>query len=874
LGGSMKKIDYIKKEQKVLDSVLMNILRKIAEYKDGINFNKDCIKLILEHFKEEGYSDAKSSITEMMGNKNSLDYSEQNISILEKNLERPYFGKIELNEKGDIYISETLHVGMFNGGYKIVTWKDSNDESPGIVKIYYSSNVVPKDVSWVGGKGKKINDTVVGKLQIDINSYKITDLPIFLISGMSDIEQSNQWIDAIRKILDVNTKVGDISQIVKSISAEEFDIIELPFNKSIHIQGAAGTGKTQIALHRISYVIFNRKLTNNDFIFFSPNKFLLKSIEKVLPSLGDTNLSNRVYDEILVENLQTKLPNKNKIETFSTFLKDYYVPGSFNQREFNAIKYKMSNEFLQFLDEKISYYNENPYFIDDLELPRVFEKDDLTKIFVDGFENGEPVSGILKTAIGKIIQESKLKFDDEKITTLKRSLLTVYHQTQAVFDAYSTLNKYNLWFDFLDDSTRTDGINKILFSSDLNIGNIYTNCLQLNGYIESNNQKLTKDTIQETTKHICIENFIDLDSDLSVKIYDKLMDLSKKTSMLRQNVDEIERNDQFHFLTDYKYDTKLIRKERLNILYKESRNLDHIVYKLANENNLDEKIVEKEINKIYNINNVKRIYEAFLNELNNAAQYSFDSNSTEISYEDAIALQYIYFEIYGYPYKQEQFIIIDEIQDYNAIQLRTLRKLYTKAYFNLFGDLNQNINPYQDVLNPPNINGIFDIESTKKLTYSYRSTNEIIEYTNKILGISINPIRGESDINVVDISVDKKDIYNQLLTDLNKLIDKGYESIAVIAKDLNELEEVEQILNQQIENNLLAVIKEENNFAFSKVNLLPSYYSKGLEFDSVIVFNTKQNPYHIKDRNIFYTVCTRAKHELIIYNNKNFKHSI
>ena len=352
------------------------------------------------------------------------------------------------------------------------------------------------------------------------------------------------------------------------------------------------------------------------------------------------------------------------------------------------------------------------------------------------------------------------------------------------------------------------------------------------------------------------------------------MDLSKKTSMLRQNIDEIESNHHFHFLNDYKYDSKIIRKERLNSLYKESENLDHIVYKLAKENFLDEDIVEKEIYKIYKIKNIKRIYEAFLNELNNASQYSFDANSTEISYEDAIALQYIYFEINGYPLKKEQFIIIDEIQDYNAIQLKTLRELYKQAYFNLFGDLHQSINPYQDALNPPNINGIFDIESTKKLTYSYRSTNEIIDYTNKILGISINPVRGKSGIDVVDMSVDKKDIYNQLLTDLIKLIDKGYESIAVIAKDLNELEEVEQILNQHIKNDLLAVIKEENNFAFSKINLLPSYYSKGLEFDSVIVFNTKQNPYHIKDKNIFYTVCTRAKHELIIYNNKNFKHSL
>ena len=259
----MKKIDYIKKEQKVLDSVLMNILRKIAEYKDGINFNKDCIKLILEHFKEEGYSDAKSSITEMMGNKNSLDYSEQNISILEKNLERPYFGKIELNEKGDIYISETLHVGMFNGGYKIVTWKDSNDESPGIVKIYYSSNVVPKDVSWVGGKGKKINDTVVGKLQIDsirdIAANKVhtifmsprdrdyIDLYFIIKSGNFSLNQL--ILDAKIKFDWHIDKLTLVSQLlrVKEIKVLETPKIIVPFiNNNILVQVQDSNGENKI----------------------------------------------------------------------------------------------------------------------------------------------------------------------------------------------------------------------------------------------------------------------------------------------------------------------------------------------------------------------------------------------------------------------------------------------------------------------------------------------------------------------------------------------------------------------------------------------------------------------------------------------------
>lgn len=106
----MNKKDYITKEQEVLDKVNMNILKKMAEYKGAIDYSKHSIKLLLEHFIESGYSDAKSSITQMTATKDSVGKSKHFLEILEKSLGNPYFGKIELKEKGDVYISEMLHV--------------------------------------------------------------------------------------------------------------------------------------------------------------------------------------------------------------------------------------------------------------------------------------------------------------------------------------------------------------------------------------------------------------------------------------------------------------------------------------------------------------------------------------------------------------------------------------------------------------------------------------------------------------------------------------------------------------------------------------------------------------------------------------------
>ena len=48
--------------------------------------------------------------------------------------------------------------------------------------------------------------------------------------------------------------------------------------------------------------------------------------------------------------------------------------------------------------------------------------------------------------------------------------------------------------------------------------------------------------------------------------------------------------------------------------------------------------------------------------------------------------------------------------------------------------------------------------------------------------------------------------------------------------------------------------------------VIPSYVSKGLEFDVVLVFNVSKNNYNSEfDRNLLYVACTRALHQLVIY---------
>ena len=48
--------------------------------------------------------------------------------------------------------------------------------------------------------------------------------------------------------------------------------------------------------------------------------------------------------------------------------------------------------------------------------------------------------------------------------------------------------------------------------------------------------------------------------------------------------------------------------------------------------------------------------------------------------------------------------------------------------------------------------------------------------------------------------------------------------------------------------------------------IIPAYIAKGLEFDSVIIYNDRANSYKKNERNLLYVACTRCQHELYIYN--------
>lgn len=328
-----------------------------------------------------------------------------------------------------------------------------------------------------------------------------------------------------------------------------------------------------------------------------------------------------------------------------------------------------------------------------------------------------------------------------------------------------------------------------------------------------------------------------------------------------------------------------IKKEELNYLFKDRysklltpERLSHIAEKICNIHYNGKLGHKKEIisklKRNLNTNlNYKEIFKDFFKseEFINSYKGTITENeinksvsSKSIKYEDACIFIYIKGLIEGFNYKgQIKEIVIDEAQDYNILQYKLIRNIFKKSNFTILGDINQTVNPYYKYNSLEELKDIFEGSIYLELNKTYRSSPEIIDYTNKILGLShVSAIRRNNNREVL-FRKENNNLKELLIKDI-KEAEKSNFSVALITKTDEEAEKIYNLLKEDVKdiNLLLSTTKEFNK----KKVIIPSYMAKGLEFDETIIYTSKDNKYTLDEKYLYYVACTRSQHQLIIYN--------
>ena len=371
-------------------------------------------------------------------------------------------------------------------------------------------------------------------------------------------------------------------------------------------------------------------------------------------------------------------------------------------------------------------------------------------------------------------------------------------------------------------------------------------------YISTVLPSLNEDNVRMITFKKFVSTLLDEKVESLNEFYDRFQNNPIKTDKLSKNYKDKIDNYLKHYKNNLKFNKSLglkkikIDKDYLNSLLTKDLSIYNTL-EYACEKICDKLLIDEDKNVPALLTIIKELLDIKLKPLdlyNDFLEYSNLEKIDYFKYEDTWAGLYLYFNIHGYPaYGYIKEVVIDEAQDYNIFEYELLKKIFNGSKFTILGDVNQRINPLFKYTSLKDISELFDAKYIY-LNKSYRSSKSIVEYSNKILGLTnIVPIRTYSN----DIIIKNIQALDEL-ENIIKTFKKADSKLAIITKTKKEATTLKKF--------------------FPKETVLPVNIAKGLEYDSVIVYTDIDNYYKKEEFTLYYIAVTRSLHNLAIINQK------
>lgn len=669
---------------------------------------------------------------------------------------KPYFARIDFKEK-DSSKKENLYIG------KMSLMRDEDQEviivdwrAP-IANLYYEGRIGEADYWCPGGN---IKGELTLKRQFAINEGILQE--IFDIDITTNDEFLQTYLGA--------TSDNRLKEIVSTIQVEQNKIIRADMWKPLIVQGAAGSGKTTIALHRIAYLVytFEKSFEPENFMIIAPNKLFLNYISEVLPELGVERVKQTTFEEFAMELIGKKFKLKDPFEKLTKFVNHNVTK---EQIEANNIlkkcsQFKASMLFREVMDEYVKHIEKSFIPKEHFKIANtvVFKYAEINDLFLSQYKNWPIV---------RRIDEIKKYLSNR----LKQKKETIIFNLNEQCD--STINNLK---DLMDESEER--------------------------------QKLIIEAIDKRDEVI-----------------------GKIESYAKSAVNEyIKKISKF---SPYEYYSELINNEEL---------FSKLLYGKA----------EKELIDYTRKHTMETLKSGFL----------------EI--EDIAPIIYLKYLIHGMDEKiPVKHIVIDEGQDFSAFQFYVLKKIVKDSSFTILGDLCQSIHSYRGIQTWQDVvEDVFEGQKCGFLTLeeSYRTTVEIMGAANTVISkikdrglVLAKPVIRHGD----KVKIIEKQSMKQIAEDIAQRIkqyrSENFKTAAVVCKTVEECQNMFKLLKDKIDD--LNVITGKEEEYKNSVLIVPSYLTKGLEFDVVMIADARVDVYKEEELDIklLYVSMTRALHKLCIY---------
>ena len=234
----------------------------------------------MDQYGYEDYDNQQALFRQMNANEEQFRLRKR----FKKMQDSPFFGRVDFRYDGDEE-AETFYIGIGN-----------LSESAGSLPLVYDWRAPVSGLFYDYDKGPASYEAPSGIFEGEVTSkwqYKIRKGKM-LYEFESDVKIDDEILGAE---LGSNGEV-QLKNIVRTIQKEQNEIIRNTKDKIMVIQGAAGSGKTSVALHRIAYLLYHDRenLKSSNVLILSPNGVFADYISHILPELGEENIREMSFD--------------------------------------------------------------------------------------------------------------------------------------------------------------------------------------------------------------------------------------------------------------------------------------------------------------------------------------------------------------------------------------------------------------------------------------------------------------------------------------------------------------------------------------------------------------------------------------------------
>ncbi len=251
-------------------------------------------------------------------NSNELNVISNHLELIEKNLRNnntallnPYFGRIDYRDK-----NESKNFNLYIGKHGIQDTKDNTltvDWRAPISSVYYDCQLGDNKLEIF--ENEELDLDLRLKRTIEIVNSKLVDF--YDVNTVAADELLTKYL--------AKNKEAVLSEIVATIQKDQNRIIRDSYFHNIIVQGGAGSGKTTVAMHRVSFLLYNFKdiFNSENFYILGSNKMFLNYITSILPSLDVGEIKNMVLSTFFYEFISEYMSKtKNKFKFIDKYSDD------------------------------------------------------------------------------------------------------------------------------------------------------------------------------------------------------------------------------------------------------------------------------------------------------------------------------------------------------------------------------------------------------------------------------------------------------------------------------------------------------------------------------------------------------------------------